>query len=136
MRYSKRVANGSNTQYITQFRVSLNNFIFFLNKMQILPGCAYLLTYLLNLWSRVFLEKLTGLQLVKKFPAFYGTRWFITVSTSARSSIQSIIPHPSFPQVFPPKPCTPLSPPPNAYMPRPTHFIDFFTRTIVRKEYR
>jgi hypothetical protein len=24
-------------------------------------------------WSRVFLEKLTGSQLVKKFPAFYGT---------------------------------------------------------------
>jgi hypothetical protein len=25
-------------------------------------------------WSRVLLEKLTGLQLVRKFPAFYGTR--------------------------------------------------------------
>jgi len=31
------------------------------------------LTYLLTPWSRVLLEKLTGLQLVKKFPAFYGT---------------------------------------------------------------
>ena len=30
-----------------------------------------LLTYLLTPWSRVLLEKLTGLQLVKKFPAFY-----------------------------------------------------------------
>jgi hypothetical protein len=30
---------------------------------------TYLLTYLLTPWSRV-LEKLTGLQLVKKFPAF------------------------------------------------------------------
>jgi len=30
-------------------------------------------TYLLTPWSRVLLEKLTGLQLVKKFPAFYGT---------------------------------------------------------------
>jgi hypothetical protein len=30
-------------------------------------------TYLLTPWSRVPLEKLTGLQLVKKFPAFYGT---------------------------------------------------------------
>ena len=29
------------------------------------------------------LEKLTGLQLVKKFPAFYGTRKFITAFTSA-----------------------------------------------------
>jgi len=28
---------------------------------------------LLTPWSRVFLEKLTGLQLLKKFPLFYGT---------------------------------------------------------------
>ena len=33
----------------------------------------YLLTYLLTPWSRVLLEKLTGFQLVKKFPSFYGT---------------------------------------------------------------
>jgi hypothetical protein len=45
--------------------------------------CFYLLTYLLTPWSRV-LEKLTGFQLVKKFPAFYGTRRFITAFTSAR----------------------------------------------------
>jgi hypothetical protein len=31
----------------------------------------------------VLLEKLTGLLLVKKFPAFYGTRKFITAFTSA-----------------------------------------------------
>jgi len=31
---------------------------------------CYLLTYLLTPWSRVLLEKLTGLQLVKKLPAF------------------------------------------------------------------
>jgi len=43
-----------------------------------------LLTYLLTPWSRVLLEKLTSLQLVKKFPAFYGTRRFITALTSAR----------------------------------------------------
>ena len=43
-----------------------------------------LLTYLLTPWSRVLLEKLTGFQLVKKFPAFYGTRTFITAFTSAR----------------------------------------------------
>jgi len=36
---------------------------------------------LLTTWSRVLLEKLTGLQLVKKFPAFYGTRRFITAFT-------------------------------------------------------
>jgi hypothetical protein len=34
-------------------------------------------------WSRVHLEKLTGAQLLKKFAAFYGTLWFITVFTSA-----------------------------------------------------
>ena len=43
-----------------------------------------LFNYLLTPWSRVLLEKLTGLQLVKKFPAFYGTRRFITAFTSAR----------------------------------------------------
>jgi hypothetical protein len=53
-------------------------------------------------WSRVLLEELTGLQLVKKFPASYGTRRFITAFTSARhldlcwaSSIQSVLPHPT-----------------------------------------
>jgi hypothetical protein len=34
-------------------------------------------------WSTV-LEKLTGLQLVKKLAAFYGSRRFITAFTSAR----------------------------------------------------
>jgi len=43
----------------------------------------YLLTYLLTPWGRVLLEKLTIPQLVKKFPAFYGTRRFITTFTSA-----------------------------------------------------
>jgi len=41
-----------------------------------------ILTYLLTPWSRVLLEKLTGLQLVKKFTAFYGTRRFINAVTS------------------------------------------------------
>jgi hypothetical protein len=35
-------------------------------------------------WSRGLLEKLTDSQLVKKFPAFYGTRRFITAFTRAR----------------------------------------------------
>ena len=59
-------------------------------------------TYLLTAWCRVLLEKLTGLQLVKKFPAFHGTRRFITALTSVRhlslswaSLIQSIYPHPT-----------------------------------------
>jgi len=30
-------------------------------------------TYLLIPWKRVLLGKLTGSQIVKKFPAFYGT---------------------------------------------------------------
>jgi len=57
---------------------------------------------LLTPWSRLLLEKLTGFQLVKKFPVFYGTRRFITAFTNARhlslssaSSIQSIHPHPT-----------------------------------------
>ena len=58
-------------------------------------------TYLITSWCRVLLGKLTGLQLVKKFPAFHGTRRFITALTSVRhlslswaSPIQSIYPHP------------------------------------------
>jgi hypothetical protein len=42
------------------------------------------INYLLTPLSRVLLEKLTGSQLVKKFPAFYRTRRFITAFTSAR----------------------------------------------------
>ena len=42
-----------------------------------------LLTHLLTPYSRVLLENLTVSQLVKKFPAFYGTRRFITAFTSA-----------------------------------------------------
>jgi hypothetical protein len=34
-------------------------------------------------WRRVLLEKLTGPKLVKKLPAFCGTRRFITAFTSA-----------------------------------------------------
>ena len=40
--------------------------------------------YYLAHWSRVFPEKLTVSQLLKKFPAFYGIRKFITASTTAR----------------------------------------------------
>ena len=88
-------------------------------------------TLLLTACSKVLLEKLTGSHLVKKFPAFYGTRKFITAFTSAHHlylswtrSIQSMSPHPTswtsililsshlqlglpsgpFPQMSPPKP--------------------------------
>jgi len=100
-----------------------------------------LLTYLHTPWCRVLLEKLTGLQLVKKFPAIHGTRRFITAPTSVRylslscaSPIQSIYPHPtswrsivilsthlrlgpplvSFPPVSPARPYTTPSPHPYA----------------------
>ena len=59
-------------------------------------------TYLLTPWCRVLLEQLTGLQLVKKVPAFHGTQRFITALTSTRhlslscaSPIQSIYQHPT-----------------------------------------
>jgi len=61
-----------------------------------------LFAYLLAPCSTVLLEKLTDFQPVKKFPAFYGSRRFITQLTSSRhlslswaSSIQSITPHPT-----------------------------------------
>ena len=102
---------------------------------------TYLLTYLVTPWCRVLLEKLTGLQLVKKFPAFYGTWRFITAPTSVlhlslswASPIQSTYPHPTswrsilisthlrlglpsglFPSGFPTK--TLYAPPPHPYAP-------------------
>ena len=55
--------------------------------------------YLLTPCSRILLEKLKGFQILKKFPAFYGTRRFVTAFTSARhlslswaTSIQSMPP--------------------------------------------
>ena len=61
-----------------------------------------ILTYLLIPWSIFLLQKLTGSQLAKKVPAFYGTQSFITAFTSARhlsltwaSSIQPMLPHPT-----------------------------------------
>ena len=67
----------------------------------ILTSWWWALNCLLTPWCRVF-EKLTGLQLVKKFPVFHGTRRFITALTSFRhfclswaSPIQSIYPHPT-----------------------------------------
>jgi hypothetical protein len=112
-----------------------------------------LLTYLLTPHSTVLLEKLTGLQLVKKFPPFYGTRRFITSFTNSHpkflswaSSIQStprnslpkypsfycppiyawVSPAVSFPQASPPKPCTHLPLPHPGYMPRPPHSYRFY----------
>ena len=58
-------------------------------------------TYLLTPWRRVLFEKTARFQLVKKFPAFYGTRRFITIFTRARHlslfSARSIQSMPSIP---------------------------------------
>ena len=124
---------------------------------------TYLLTYLLTLWCWVLLEKLTGLQLVKTFPAFHGTRRFITALTSVRhlslswaSPIQSIYPHPTswksflisthlclslpsglFSSGFPTKTLyTPLSSSIRTTCPAHLILLDFITRTILGEEYR
>ena len=81
--------------------VEHNQIMFVLSANVALRYC-WLLTYLLTPWCRVLLEQLTGLQLVKKFPAFHGTRRFITALTSVRHlslswarPIQSTCPHPT-----------------------------------------
>ena len=107
------------------------------------------LTYLLIPWCRVLLEKLTGFQLVKKLPVFYGIRRFITAFTSARHlslSCQSTYPHPtswrsililsshlrlgpqlvSFLQFSPPRPCIHLSSLPYVLHARPSNSSRFY----------
>jgi hypothetical protein len=112
---------------------------------------------------RILLEQLTGLQLVKKFPAFQGTRRFITALTSVRhlsvswaSPIQSIYPHPTywrsilissthlrlglpsglFPSGFPTNTLyIPLSSPIRATCPAHLILLYFITRTILGVEY-
>jgi len=109
--------------------------------------------HLLTSWCRVLLEKVTGLQLVKKFPAPHGSRRFITALTSVRhlslswaSPIQSIYPHPtswrsililsnhlrlglpsgSFPPVSPPRPYTAPLLTHTRHMPSPSHSSRFY----------
>jgi hypothetical protein len=67
-------------------------------QLQAVKNCLmftlYLLTYSLNLltpYSTVLVEKLTGFQLVKKFPAFYGTRRFITAVRCSHPQVKKAI---------------------------------------------
>ena len=120
-----------------------------------------ILTYLLTPHSSSLL-KLIGFQPVKKFPAFYGTRRFITAITSARhlslswaGPIQSIPPHPTslrcvlilsyhlhlglpnglFPSGFPTKmPYTSLLSP-NRGSCHAHVILDFITWTMLGEEY-
>ena len=125
---------------------------------------TYLLTYLLTPWSRILLGKLTGFQLIKKFPTFHGTRRFITAFTRARhlslsraSSIQPTPLHPTtwisililssylclslpsglFHSCFPTKTLyTSLLSPRCATCPAHLILFDFITRTLLGEEYR
>ena len=109
-------------------------------------------------------EKLTGFQLVKEFPAFHGTRRFITALTSVRhlslswaSPIKSIYPNPTswrsilllstllrlglpsglLPSGFPTNNLYTLpSPPICSTCPGHLILLDFITRTILGEEYK
>jgi hypothetical protein len=60
-----------------QNKLSLCKFFFF-------QKSAVYEIYLRTPWSRGLLEKVTSSELLKKFPAFYGTQKFITAFTNAR----------------------------------------------------
>ena len=70
--------------YVTYLakHTGLDDFIPGMSSLYIFPDIA---THSLTPCSRIFLEKLTGSQLVMKFPAIYGTRRFITTFTSPRN---------------------------------------------------
>ena len=93
-----------NTTYVFQHsdEISITSGLHVSAVKQPSSGQCRTYTYLLTPWCRVLLEKLTGLQLVKKFPAFHGTQRFITALTNIRhlslswtSPIQSVYSHPT-----------------------------------------
>jgi hypothetical protein len=116
---------------------------------------------LLTPWSTALLEKLTGSQLVKKFPAIYGTRRLITAFTSVATyphpvparfspcqwptSWRSILILSSHLRLGLPSGLFPWFPTNNLYKPPlyhihatcPVHLIlNFLARTILGKQYR
>jgi hypothetical protein len=85
---------GSNCNLNHSFTEISATFVYKLDTLTVEP--QYVIEVLLTPWSRILLEKLTGLQLVKKYPVFYGTRRFITafmnahhLSLSWASAVQS-----------------------------------------------
>ena len=138
-------------------------FILLFTLLFLLYLLLYNLLYLPTPWARVYLEKLTSFQLVKKFPAFCGTRSFITAFTSARhlslSWVTSIQSMPSYPTAwsfililcyylglsskwslslsFPTKTMyTHQLSPIRAKCPAHLILLDLITRTILSEEYR
>ena len=130
------------------FLISLSFFLPFL--LSFLLSFFFYFSFFLSPWSRAFPEKLPSSHVVKKFPALYETRKFITAFNARHLSLywaisiqfMPSIPLPedsseycppiyawvfyvvSFPQVSPLKPCMHLPSPP--YVPHSTP-LSFFT---------
>jgi hypothetical protein len=113
-------------------------------------------------WSRVLLQKVTGSQLVKKFPHFnepegslplsqmpatcpcprpdrsnpYPTSHFLKIHLNIIPSTSGSSKWSLSPMVSPPKTCICLSSPYMCYIHRPSHFLNYITRKIFGEQYR